>query len=645
MDPSESPAIKIDIALNQYEYRPIGPKGEMRILVLLPPVSPNDTELRCEIATANISDKPSYEAISYSWGAEVFPETLHVSDGILAITENLAAGLRRFRLKDRARRLWVDAVCINQHDDKEKGYQVALMAKIYRNAECVLVWLGEGSPDAHAGLECIRKLANSAWKFGLQYDEPTGSGLFDRMLEIQNKRADKTLEIVSSLVKLSSELDVVSIYAFVGQDWFERLWIVQEFVLASRVEIHNGQHVLSDIELFLAMALISLLMSTGLENADCLLMTVTLILNRYIYHNHLSDTYRHFLYYLSETRRRCKLDQDRVYGLLGLLPEGTGSFLEIDYELTAEEVYTLLALIYLRQNNIKILDYVGGVLSGSQSTNISAKEGPQGLARSMLPSWAPDWRVYRDAMAAVGIFTAATELSPRIFVSASNTNVIAIDGLYLDIIEMSLPANHEAKHLSLDEVITPPSGIARVVDFREIFTTKMMGGSYPTGEDQKLAFARCMLLDNKSTTSHSRLGTNLTTEKMLAMWEERYELFVNVNTASRSAETFNHTEDGAKDLRTDLYIHALFETAEEFSYFITKSGYIGVGPNNAMARDVVAIFSGASTPFVLRKVELDDSSQATPSLTGNPDGQRWRIVGHCYLHGFMDNEVASPEWG
>jgi hypothetical protein len=113
--------------------------------------------------------------------------------------------------------------------------------------------------------------------------------------------------------------------------------------------------------------------------------------------------------------------------------------------------------------------------------------------------------------------------------------VIAIDGLYLDIIETSLPESQEAIQLPLDEVINHPSGIARVLDFKEIFASKMMQGSYPTGEDQNLAFARCMLLDSKPATSRNRLGTSLTTEKMLALWEERYERFVDLNAASRSA--------------------------------------------------------------------------------------------------------------
>ena len=221
---------------------------------------------------------------------------------------------------------------------------------------------------------------------------PLGVNYLLDAFEIQNKIADQALGLVSSLFKLSSELDIVSIYAFFEQDWFQRLWVVQEFVLACRFEIHNGQHGLSEIELSLAMAVISLLMSRRRDFPDCVVLTVALTLHRSYYHRATSQIFTHLSSPTSCGRaiRRCKLDQDRVYGLVGLLDEGTGSYLEIDYELTVEEVYTRLALIYLRQNNIKILEYVDGLLSGSQSTNNSAKEQPQGLARSMLPSWAPD---------------------------------------------------------------------------------------------------------------------------------------------------------------------------------------------------------------------------------------------------------------
>lgn len=38
--------------------------------------------------------------------------------------------------------LWIDAICINQQDLKEKSHQVASMASIFKDAWQVVVWLG-----------------------------------------------------------------------------------------------------------------------------------------------------------------------------------------------------------------------------------------------------------------------------------------------------------------------------------------------------------------------------------------------------------------------------------------------------------------------------------------------------------------------
>ena len=39
--------------------------------------------------------------------------------------------------------LWIDALCINQKDKKEKSEQVNRMANVYESAEWVLIWLGQ----------------------------------------------------------------------------------------------------------------------------------------------------------------------------------------------------------------------------------------------------------------------------------------------------------------------------------------------------------------------------------------------------------------------------------------------------------------------------------------------------------------------
>jgi len=44
--------------------------------------------------------------------------------------------------------LWIEAICINQADDIEKSHQVSLMGEIYRNADNVVIFLGEERDDS-----------------------------------------------------------------------------------------------------------------------------------------------------------------------------------------------------------------------------------------------------------------------------------------------------------------------------------------------------------------------------------------------------------------------------------------------------------------------------------------------------------------
>jgi len=90
------------------------PKKRNKILELLPAASPDPASIYCNLSTAKLSDQPAYEAVSYAWGEPVYSERIYLPTGHLAITSNLAAALRQLRHKDRSRKLWVDAVCINQ---------------------------------------------------------------------------------------------------------------------------------------------------------------------------------------------------------------------------------------------------------------------------------------------------------------------------------------------------------------------------------------------------------------------------------------------------------------------------------------------------------------------------------------------------
>jgi len=88
----------------------------------------------------------------------------------------------------------------------------------------------------------------------------------------------------------------------------------------------------------------------------------------------------------SQNRRLCKLDQDRIYELLGLSSTLTGPDFEIKYGTSVESVYTRFALYYLRRNNIDILHY----LSSAERKNPHTYLQPTKEVLTVLPSWVPD---------------------------------------------------------------------------------------------------------------------------------------------------------------------------------------------------------------------------------------------------------------
>jgi hypothetical protein len=72
------------------------------------------------------------------------------------------------------------------------------------------------------------------------------------------------------------------------------------------------------------------------------------------------------------------------------------------------------------------------------------------------------------------------------------------------------------------------------------------------------------------------------------------------------------------------------------------TGHVGIAPRFAQPRDVVMVFEGATTPFMVRalgSVEI----QGLPNVNDCPLGpqQIWAVVGECYIIGIMDGEVID----
>jgi hypothetical protein len=150
-------------AMSQYSYSPLppGPDG-IRLLCLRP--DENETaNIQCDLIPYCLQESGRgahlYEALSYVWGASSKPQSIYVDTYELPVTANLYAALSHLRDRSFERIIWVDAVCINQEDNKEKEHQIQLIAKVYCQASRVIVWLGEAADKSDQAIEEIRNIA------------------------------------------------------------------------------------------------------------------------------------------------------------------------------------------------------------------------------------------------------------------------------------------------------------------------------------------------------------------------------------------------------------------------------------------------------------------------------------------------------
>ncbi|KAI1379947.1 heterokaryon incompatibility protein-domain-containing protein [Hypoxylon crocopeplum] len=160
---------KIREAAAKRLYETIKP-WKTRIL-RIDPTSRSDDAVVCTLLVADViiheslgiveEDGPRevpYEALSYTWGAPVFSHPIWINGIEFFITENLDSALRHLRLTDAKRYLWVDALCINQFDVKEKSIQVGRMFSIYAKAQRVVAWNSGWTRQKSAVLSAV--LAN-----------------------------------------------------------------------------------------------------------------------------------------------------------------------------------------------------------------------------------------------------------------------------------------------------------------------------------------------------------------------------------------------------------------------------------------------------------------------------------------------------
>ncbi len=106
-----------------------------------------------------------------------------------------------------------------------------------------------------------------------------------------------------------------------------------------------------------------------------------------------------------------------------------------------------------------------------------------------------------------------------------------------------------------------------------------------------------------------------------------------------------------RQLQREVYWTKLSESIEEATerhlavsterrrLFISREGFIGLAPVEAEQGDVIFAIKGCRTPHVLRLTFPASPDLDTDSDNSAPAAAQFRLVGDCYLDGFMDVEL------
>lgn len=154
-----------------------------------------------------------FVTLSYTWGEPDQTETIILNDVQVRVGRNLAHGLRVFRRLgyfSQNYMLWVDAVCINQDDDRERGVQVGMMRDLYAGSWTTVTFLGRASEESGKAIELLKTLARSR----------------------QERRCEKLKNKLQGDPGHLGNGRWLALQHLLQRPYWSRLWIVQEMALA-----------------------------------------------------------------------------------------------------------------------------------------------------------------------------------------------------------------------------------------------------------------------------------------------------------------------------------------------------------------------------------------------------------------------------
>lgn len=303
--------------------------------------------------------------------------------------------------------------------------------------------------------------------------------------------------------------------------------------------------------------------------------------------------------------RKCGNPRDKVYAILGICNDVRMGDITVDYSFSVARVYCEAAkFIFRKAGSLKLL-------SACQSYGSSVE----------LPSWVPDWSMdarFRPMSPMLSweageeeedvrrTFNASGSRSAQVNISEDMRAMTTQGMICATISVLGTDIGNDA------EFLENPESQKRM--FSLFYTwwplaKKCTPEVTAYGERRIDAFWRTLITDMGLSR---RKATPEKEGNQFRLWMRKT----------------NYSAFDPEDLVVPDGRHQWLEFTASFQqattnrrFFITREGYMGLGPRNIEPGDVVCILLGAQVPFVLRAVD---------------DG--YMLLGECYCHGIMNGE-------
>jgi hypothetical protein len=278
----------------------------------------NESEpIRCNLQLYAINgERPAYVALSYSWGKKERYDDIQLNGVLFPVGRSLWSFLYQMRSQRQYIVFWIDALSIDQSNVLEQNHQVQMMRQIYSSAHSVWVWLGEADEITHSNV-AMHHLATR---------EPLPRECNDFRQFWSPREARSVLELCE-------------------RQYWRRIWIVQEIMLAKKATILCGDKQVNWVRLQQLVADLQTIRNRGREVhtvgvSEVLDSPATVIVKAKSQWDGTPQPLSKLLQ-LYRTQQSTEI-RDKVYALHGLACDSHA--IEVDYRIDPKDL--LVELIY-----------------------------------------------------------------------------------------------------------------------------------------------------------------------------------------------------------------------------------------------------------------------------------------------------------